>query len=362
MTGDLKDFYSGKKVLVTGHTGFKGSWLSLWLLELGCKVGGYALSSDTEPNLYGILGLSDKVTEVIADIRDREKAKSFVKEFSPDIVIHMAAQPLVRRSYKDPALTYETNVMGTVNLLEACREAPSVRSIVNVTSDKCYDNHGEDRPYSETDPMGGHDPYSSSKGCSELVSSAYSRSYFSEQQYGATHKTALATARSGNVIGGGDWSEDRLIPDAIRAFLKHEPLVVRYPDAVRPWQYVLEPLYGYLLLARNLYEKGRDFSGPWNFGPDEKEAKPVSWIAEHTANIWGNGAKWQISDGEKPHEARNLKLNSEKACTLLGWHSTIDLEESVEKTMRWYDVWQKGGDIYRYSLREIDLYRQRINI
>ena len=251
MNEDLKNFYKDRRVLVTGHTGFKGGWLSLLLLKLGANVAGYALEPSTDPNFYD-LGLNKKMGSNFNDVRDRKALQDFFKKFQPEIVIHMAAQALVRPSYQDPVTTYETNVMGTVNVLETCRETLSVRSILVITSDKCYENQGENRPYIETDRMGGFDPYSSSKGCAELVTAAYLKSFFATEKYGKDHQIAMASARAGNVIGGGDWSKDRIIPDCVKAVLRNESLVIRYPEAIRPWQHVLEPLYGYLLLAKSL--------------------------------------------------------------------------------------------------------------
>lgn len=346
----LKTFYTNKKVLITGHTGFKGAWLSLWLLDLGAEVAGYALAPDTDPNLYDILGLGRRVNSFIGDVRDRERLRSFVSDFRPEIVIHMAAQPLVRCSYEDPVLTYETNVMGTVNVLEVCRDVSTIKAIINVTSDKCYQNHGENRPYFENDPMGGHDPYSSSKGCSELITGAYLRSFFPPEGYAIKHKTALASARAGNVIGGGDWSMDRLLPDCIKAILANKDIVIRYPDAVRPWQYVLEPLYGYLLLAKKLYEDGSPFSGPWNFGPGEKNEKPVKWIVDKLDELWEGGIKWGISEASQPYEAAYLRLDSNKALSSLGWESSMDLSRTLLETVEWYKTWAAKEDMYEYSL------------
>lgn len=352
----LKGFYNGKRVLITGHTGFKGAWLSLWLSELGAKVAGYALEPDTDPNLYNILGLENRMISVIGDVRDRERLRSFFMDFRPEIVIHMAAQSLVRRSYQEPVSTYETNVMGTVNMLEACRESSFVRSVVNVTSDKCYENHGEDRPYSESEPMGGYDPYSSSKGCAELVTGAYFRSFFTTEDYGKRHNTALASVRSGNVIGGGDWNKDRLVPDCLRAVMDGKETIIRYPDAVRPWQYVLEPLCGYLLLAKKLYEEGPGFSGPWNFGPGEKNEKPVKWILGEINELWEGGLPWKVESETQPHESACLRLDSKKAASLLGWHSRMDLTSALRETLEWYKAWRDKRDVYKYSLKQIGFY------
>src|SRR3989338_2857486 len=293
----FKGVFKNKKILITGHTGFKGSWLSLWLSELGANVIGYALKSPAEPSLFDVGFVKKRITSVEADIRDAEFLNSIFKQYQPEIVFHLAAQSLVRRSYKEPRNTYETNIMGTVNVFEACRNTPSVRAVVNVTSDKCYENCEQPAGYKECDPMGGYDPYSSSKGCSELITGAYIRSYFNPSEF-KRHKIAVASARSGNVLGGGDWSEDRLIPDCIRSFSEKRPIVIRFPEAIRPWQHVLEPLFGYMLLARHLYEDGPEFSGSWNFGPDETDARPVKWIVDEVSRLWGDGATWTLDEGQ----------------------------------------------------------------
>lgn len=352
----LDGFYRGKRVLVTGHTGFKGGWISLWLEKLGAKVAGYALNPDTDPNIYDILGLENRMISIIGDIRDREKLRSFFRDFQPEIVIHMAAQSLVRRSYEAPVETYETNVIGTVNMLELCREVSFVRSFVNVTSDKCYKNHGENKSYAEIDPMGGHDPYSSSKGCAELVTGAYLGSFFAAEGYGKQHMMGLASARAGNVIGGGDWNKDRLIPDCIKASIDNKGLVIRYPEAIRPWQYVLEPLYGYLMLARRLYEDGAGFSGAWNFGPSERNEKPVKWIVGKINELWGGDLSWEIESTAQPHESAYLRLDSKKAGSLLGWCPQMDLVSALRETVGWYKAWRDEKDLYRYSLGQIDAY------
>ncbi len=356
MKSNLEDFYSGKKILVTGHTGFKGGWLSLWLLKLGADVAGYALEPATDPNLYEIFGLRNRMASVIGDVRNRETVRALFRNFQPEIVIHMAAQSLVRHSYQDPVTTFETNVMGTVNILEVCREWSFVRSVVNVTSDKCYENHGENRPYREIDPVGGHDPYSSSKGCAELVTRAYLRSFFAPEKYGKDHKIALASVRAGNVIGGGDWSKDRIIPDCVNAILGHKNLMIRYPEAIRPWQHVLEPLYGYLLLAKKLYEDGPVFSGPWNFGPGQKNEKPVKWVVEKVNELWGGELSWEIESQRQPHESVSLRLDSSKAESLLGWHPQMELTSALSETVDWYKAWQTKQNMREYSLNQIENY------
>lgn len=356
MKKNFKNFYKGKRILITGHTGFKGGWLSLWFLQLGADVAGYALEPSTDPNLYDILGLRHRMLSVNGDVRDVKSVQTLFKDFKPEIVIHMAAQSLVRHSYEDPVGTFETNVMGTVNILEACRKLSFVRSIVVVTSDKCYENHGKNRPYKETDPMGGHDPYSSSKGCAELVTRAYLRSFFAPEKYGKDHKIAVASVRAGNVIGGGDWNKDRIIPDCIKAILNNKNIVIRYPEAVRPWQHVLEPLYGYLLLVKKLYEDGPVFSGPWNFGPGAKNEKSVKWVVEKTHVLWESGLTWKIDSQRQPHESVCLRLDSKKAGSLLGWRPQIELTSALKKTVEWYKAWQNNFDMYEYSLKQIENY------
>ncbi|WP_313617851.1 CDP-glucose 4,6-dehydratase, partial [Rhizobium sp.] len=283
-------FWRGKRVLLTGHTGFKGSWLSLWLQNLGAHVTGFALPPPTSPSLFEATGVADGMTSLIGDIRDLEALKNAVRTADPEIVIHMAAQPLVRYSYVNPVETFSTNVMGVVNLLEAVRESQKIRAVVNVTTDKCYENREWPWGYRENEPMGGYDPYSSSKACAELVTAAYRRSYFTTPSNG--HRVAVATARAGNVIGGGDWAKDRLIPDIVYAFSQGVPASIRNPQAIRPWQHVLESLRGYLILAENLFEHGDEFAEAWNFGPNDDDAKPVSWITERMAELWGNEASW----------------------------------------------------------------------
>jgi len=353
---DLKFFYKNKKILITGHTGFKGSWLSLWLLNLEANIAGYSLNPNTSPNLHDVLGLHNKMVNVVGDVRDKDCLQSFVQDFQPEIVIHMAAQALVRESYEDPVTTYETNVMGTVNILEVCRECSFVRSVVIVTTDKCYANYGGDESFKETDPMGGHDPYSSSKGCAELVVAAYQASFFSSEKYGSDHKIGLASVRAGNVIGGGDWNQDRLIPDCVKAIFNNEDLIIRYPQAIRPWQHVLEPLYGYLLLAKRLYEEGCDFSGPWNFGPENENEKSVKFVIEKIYELWGGGYSWKLDPQQQPYEASTLRLDSQKAKSLLDWHSRLELASALSETVQWYKAWEKGNDMYAFSLIQIEDY------
>lgn len=342
------EFWSRRRVFLTGHTGFKGSWLSLWLQSMGAKVKGYALPPPTHPNLFEEANVASGMASQLADVRDLVTLSKSMLEFQPDIVIHMAAQPLVRWSYQAPVETYATNVMGTVHMLEAARKTASVKCIVNVTTDKCYENREWVWGYRENEPMGGHDPYSSSKGCSELVTSAYQRSFFAKNG-----TPALASARAGNVIGGGDWAEDRLIPDILRAFENGEPVIVRNPLATRPWQHVLEPLSGYILLAERLYTDGQSFAEGWNFGPSESDARPVQWIVEHMVEAWGNNANWQLNEEAQPHEAQYLKLDISKARHKLGWEPSWDLATSLMKTIRWHSAWLAGDNIQEFTLNQI---------
>lgn len=351
---DNSNFWHGKKVFVTGHTGFKGSWLCLWLSRLGAHVTGYALDPPTtQPSLFELVRVSELVDSHIADVRDAECLVRTMAESQPEIVIHMAAQPLVRDSYKIPVETYATNVMGTVHLLEAVRQCPSVRSVVNVTTDKCYENREWVWGYRENEPMGGFDPYSSSKGCSELVTAAYRNSFFSTQS-----SAAVATARAGNVIGGGDWAGDRLVPDIIRAIMAGEPVKIRNPHSIRPWQHVLEPLSGYMVLAQKLYESGHEFAEGWNFGPLDNDAKPVEWIVRRMCEQWQHGARYEIDAGDHPHEAHYLKLDCSKAGMRLGWQPRWDLERTLKSIVEWVTVYSSGGDVRGCCLEQIEEYER----
>ena len=349
-------FFQGKKVLVTGHTGFKGSWLSLWLQSMGANVIGYALAPPTNPSLFDIAEVESGMTSIIGDIRDLDKLQTVFTEQQPEIVIHMAAQPLVRYSYQNPVETYSTNVMGTVNVLEAVRHCASVKAVVNITTDKCYENREWAWGYRENEPMGGHDPYSNSKGCAELVTAAYRNSYFHHEHY-QEHGVAIASARAGNVIGGGDWAEDRLIPDIMRAITHNEAVNIRNPHAIRPWQHVLEPLSGYLKLAQTLYEQGSNCAEGWNFGPNDEDAKPVQWIVEHLTQAWGDGARWQVDNGKHPHEAHYLKLDCSKAKARLNWVPKWRLEVALDQIIAWQKQYQQGADMKAVTLAQISDYQ-----
>ena len=363
-------FWRGKKVFVTGHTGFKGAWLSIWLDALGAKVTGYALKPPTNPSLFELCRVDRSVKSVIADIRDAGRLQKAVLAAKPEIIIHMAAQPLVRQSYKDPRETYETNIMGTVNLLEAARKCGTARAIVNVTTDKCYENKEHLRAYKEGEPMGGYDPYSSSKACSELVTAAYRNSFFNPENYSVScqppnsstlqpprHHVALASARAGNVIGGGDWAADRLIPDIIRAALKGDKVLIRNPGAIRPWQHVLEPLSGYLMIAEALYKGGPRYAQAWNFGPDAGDAKDVEWIVKRMFSAWPEAPGYIIDKGCHPHEAHYLKLDSSKARKELGWAPRWHIGEAIDKIIEWTLAYKRKQNMREVCLRQIGEYR-----
>ena len=347
------NFWRGKRVFLTGHTGFKGGWLALWLQHSGARVMGLALAPPTDTNLYTEARVADGLTSTLADIRDFDAVRGAMRAFEPEIVLHLAAQPLVRLSYSEPVATYATNVMGTVHVLEAARAASSVRAIVNVTTDKCYENREWAWGYRENEAMGGFDPYSSSKACSELVTSAYRNSFMSASGI------ALASARAGNVIGGGDWALDRLVPDALRAFEQGLPVQIRNPQSTRPWQHVLEPLDGYLTLAEKLWTDGPRFAEGWNFGPADEGARPVRWIVERLATAWGEGAAWSADTATNhPHEAHWLKLDTSKARQALGWQPRWNLETALAKTVLWHQAWRRGEDMRALCLAQIADYTQ----
>jgi CDP-glucose 4,6-dehydratase len=348
--------WQGRRVFLTGHTGFKGGWLGLWLASKGAIVRGYALDPATDPSLFVAARVGSVVEDVRGNIRDPASLEKTMRDFAPEVVFHMAAQPLVRASYEDPIGTYETNVIGTARVLDAIRRTPSVRAVVSVTTDKCYENIEQDVAYRETDPLGGYDPYSSSKACAELVSAAYRQSYFPEAKMGE-HGVALATARAGNVIGGGDWSPDRLIPDLVRGFLAGEPVRIRRPQAIRPWQHVLEPLHGYIRLAEQLLTHNPKFAMAYNFGPSEDDAQPVGWIADRMTTLWGGGARWiDDSAANTPHEAHYLKLDASRARADLGWTPHLRLETALDWLVDWYRVWQAGADMHAFTLAQITAY------
>lgn len=348
-------FWHGKRVLLTGHTGFKGSWLSLWLQSMGAKVIGYALTPPTNPSLFELANVGLGMTSIIGDIRDSAHLQKVFTEHQPEIVIHMAAQPLVRYSYLKPVETYSTNVMGVVNLLEAVRQTKSVKAVVNVTTDKCYENREWAWGYRENEAMGGFDPYSSSKACAELVTAAYRNSYFHPEKY-QNHGVAIATGRAGNVIGGGDWAEDRLIPDMMRAILSGQPVSIRNPHSIRPWQHVLEPLSGYLLLAQKLYEEGPGFAEAWNFGPNDDDAKPVDWILDNLTKTWGEGSSWKLDGGDHPHEAHYLKLDCSKAKSRLRWQPRWSLATAIDQICVWHKAQLAGADMRQLTLMQIQMY------
>jgi len=348
-------FWQGKRVFITGHTGFKGSWLTLWLHSMGAVLKGFSLNPPTEPSLYQCAAVNSVIDSTIGDIRDFDKLYSAINEFKPEIVFHMAAQPLVRLSYDEPIETYSTNVMGTVHLLEAVKRVGGVKAVINITSDKCYENREWVWGYRENEAMGGYDPYSNSKGCAELVASSYRNSFFNEKDYGK-HGVALASVRAGNVIGGGDWARDRLIPDILRSFENQQTVIIRNPHAIRPWQHVLEPLSGYIIIAQKLYSEGPAFAEGWNFGPREDDAMPVQFIVETMVKIWGDDAAWQLDGEDHPHEAHYLKLDCSKARSRLQWQPRWDLVETLGRIVRWHKAWIAGEDMLVLTRREINEY------
>jgi len=346
-------FWKGKRVLVTGHTGFKGSWLSLWLKARGAEVCGYSLEPETSPNLFESLGLDRLVDSRIGDIRDLETLERAIRSFQPEIIFHLAAQSLVRRSYREPIDTYTTNIIGTINVLEMARRTGYARAIVVITTDKVYENEERDFGYSETDRLGGFDPYSNSKACAEMAISCYRNSFFSDG------KTLIATARAGNVIGGGDWSEDRLLPDVFRSLIFGDDLVIRNPDSVRPWQHTLEPLSGYMLLAEKLFEGKNEFAAAWNFGPGKDASRPVKDVLEEIEKKWDGNVEWKISNGAHPHETQVLKLDSSRARAGLGWNSILTLSESLKMTIEWYQAFRDQKDLVQLTEDQIGQYEQK---
>ena len=353
--------WRGKRVFLTGHTGFKGGWLALWLAAKGATVRGYALDPSTSPNLFDQARLGEVIEDVRGDIRDASKLEPALREFAPDVVMHLAAQPLVRYSYQDPIGTFETNVIGTARVLEAVRRTPSVRAVVSVTTDKCYENKEWLWGYRETDPLGGYDPYSSSKACAEIVSAAFRQSYFSVDTFGE-HHCGVATARAGNVIGGGDWSTDRLLPDLVRGFLAGEPARIRRPHAIRPWQHVLEPLHGYMLLAEKLLlsspEDVSRYATAFNFGPADDDARPVGWIVERMTKFWGDNASWVLDEDPSVHEAGYLKLDASRARAELAWHPRLHLQDALEWLVAWYRASEAGEDMQRFTQDQIAAYER----
>ena len=342
-------FWTNKKVLITGHTGFKGSWLSLWLQKLGADVAGFALPPPTPLNLFTLANVAEGMQSIMGDLRDYHQVAEAVKLTRPEIIIHMAAQPLVRHSYQAPIETYATNVMGTVHLFEAARQTQGVKAIINVTTDKCYENKEWERGYKEDDTLGGHDPYSNSKACAELVTRAFQKSYF----YGNSPIT-LASVRAGNVIGGGDWARDRLVPDILQACLNKEAVILRNPNSTRPWQHVLEPLSGYLLLAEKLYTSPEEYAEGWNFGPNEEDVKPVHWITDFIFKLWQHTGNWKQDNDPQPHEARYLKLDCTKAKHKLNWHPRWNLEKGLTETVNWYKAFQTKQNMQDVTLDQID--------
>lgn len=350
------DFWRGKRVFLTGHTGFKGSWLSLWLQMLGAEVTGCALAPPTMPSLFEVAAINQGMVSHMCDITDLATLQKIMQESKPEIVIHMAAQSLVRLSYDSPVDTYATNVMGTVHVLESVRHTPSVRVVVNITTDKCYENREWVWSYRENEPMGGYDPYSNSKGCAELVTSAYRSSFFNPAEY-ARHGVALASVRAGNVIGGGDWGKDRLIPDILAAFSTGTSVVIRNPHAIRPWQHVLEPLRGYLVLAEKLFTEGVEYAEAWNFGPVDEDARPVQWITEQLASLWSKGAGWQLDPGHHPHEATYLKLDISKARNRLQWSPILRLPDALQLIVQWAQAHAAEADMRDFTLNQIKAYQ-----
>jgi CDP-glucose 4,6-dehydratase len=357
---DVVKTWQGRRVFLTGHTGFKGSWLALWLNRLGAQIRGYSLDPCTEPSLFDLACVGTIVEDVRGDVRDYAKLEASMMEFAPEVVFHLAAQPIVRRSYADPVGTYGINVMGTVHLMEVIRKTPSVRAVVCVTTDKCYQNQKWIWPYRESDPLGGYDPYASSKACAEIVSAAYRSSFFPIERV-HEHHVAVATARAGNVIGGGDWSEDRLIPDLVRGFESGQPVLIRRPNAIRPWQHVLDPLHGYLMLAEKLLAQPARFASCYNFGPGDEDIWPVERIATKLVHMWGNGASWVRDPVASVHEDHILRLDASKARAELGWQPKLKIETALEWTTAWYQAWKLGENMAEFTRKQIEEYQARFS-
>ena len=353
---DMVNPWKGRRVFLTGHTGFKGGWLSLWLASRGAQIRGYALEPSTTPNLFTAALVAGVLDDVRGDVRDYAKLEASMKDFAPEVVFHLAAQPLVRRSYTDPLGTISTNIIGTAHVMEAVRNTSSVRAVVGITSDKCYENREWIWPYREVDTLGGYDPYSASKACAEIVSAAFRSSFFPADRL-HEHHVALATARAGNVIGGGDWSEDRLIPDLIRGFQAKQPVLIRRPNSIRPWQHVLEPLNGYIMLAERLLAKHAQFASAFNFGPSD-DPWPVERIASKLVEVWGDGASWIRDSDPSLHEDHSLRLDASKARTELGWRPRLKIETALEWTVNWYRSWQQGADMQRETQTQIARFEQ----
>ena len=356
----LEKFFKNKRVFITGHSGFKGAWLCLWLTKMGAEVTGYALEPPTKPSLFEECKIEKLINSIYGDVRNLEQLKLAMKKASPEIVIHMAAQPLVRKSYRFPIETFDINVMGTVNLLEAVRYTDSVRVVVNVTTDKVYENKEWIWGYRENEPLGGYDPYSSSKACSELVTAAYRNSYFNPNCY-HEHRVAIATVRAGNVIGGGDWAADRLIPDCMRALLAGEKIIIRNPHAIRPWQHVLDLLYGYMMLVERLYNDGPNFVGSWNFGPMAHDSRTVEWIVKKICNLWGKEPNYIVDTGDQPHETSYLRLDCTKVRTELKWSPSWALDIALKKIIEWYHAFKAGEDMVSFSLKQIKEFERAIS-
>jgi CDP-glucose 4,6-dehydratase len=348
-----KNFWYKKKVLITGHSGFKGSWLSLWLQNMDVKVYGISLPPKQKLNLFNAAKVNEKMISYFCNICDYDLVKKYINKIKPDIIIHMAAQSLVRHSYTNPIETYSTNVIGTLNILEIARKVKSVKVVLNITSDKCYENKKRSKPYKEHEPLGGYDPYSSSKACSEILTNSYRRSFY------ANVGIALASARAGNVIGGGDWSDDRLIPDIIRGFKKKKNVLIRFPNSIRPWQHVLDPLLGYILLAEKLYKKGPSFTGAWNFGPDQGDAKTVKWITQRMSDLWGGTPKWKIDKKNNFHEEKYLELNCSKAKKYLNWKPKLKIDDSLKMVVEWYRAFLSKKNMKSFTIRQIENFIER---